>query len=150
MTQTSSSAHPLSGPQTHEAMCQSEFSEHTSKIIGLGNSNRDPIATRYRSGLPINSLLKSTLPPDDQIICAHHYQSLSGSLNWINMRTRPNPTRAVALFLAYNHNPRPKHLKAVLYALWYVHSTPDLGITISSVEATEPHDQICHPFPNEK
>ena len=32
-------------------MCQSAFVKHTSEIFGLGNSNRDPLATPYHSRL---------------------------------------------------------------------------------------------------
>ena len=49
-------------------MFQSEFPEHISKIFGLGNSNKYPLTTTYKSGIPINSLPKLTLSPYDKII----------------------------------------------------------------------------------
>ena len=52
--------------------------------------------------------------------------------------------------LAYNHHASPKHLKSSLYALQYIHLTPDLRVNFSSVSATEPHTQIFHPFPHDK
>ena len=52
--------------------------------------------------------------------------------------------------LAYNHHPSLEHFKLSLYALQYIHLTPDLGVNFSSVSATETHTQIFHPFPHDK
>ena len=56
----------------------------------------------------------------------------------------------MALLSAYNHNASLENLKATLYDLHYVHSTPDLGITLSSKEINEPHNQTNNPFPHNK
>ena len=40
-------------------MCQSGFSDHTYKNFGIGNSNKYPIATPYKSILPIKTLQKT-------------------------------------------------------------------------------------------
>ena len=39
------------------------------------------------------------------------------------------------------------HLKDALYFLWYIYSTPDLGINFFSMEYIDTHDQIYHPIP---
>ena len=86
----------------------------------------------------------------DHSIYTYCYQIFVGNLNCIAMCTHPNLTPGVAFLSAYNHHPSPDHLKSELYALWYINSTPDLGIILSFAESIEPHDHINHPFTNEK
>ena len=51
---------------------------------------------------------------------------------------------------SYNQRTSSEHLKAALYALRYVRSTPYLSIKLYSEEATQPHTKIHHPFPQYK
>ena len=56
----------------------------------------------------------------------------------------------VAFLSAYNHKTIPEHLKSVIYALWYVHSTPDIGMNFYYTRVTETHAQIHNPLTHYK
>ena len=87
------------------------------------------------------------IPPSDHSICMHHYKTLFGSLNWIAACPRPDLTPTVAFLSSYNHRPSPEHIKATIYSLMYINSTPDLEINLSSTKSIEPHSHIHHPSP---
>ena len=54
-----------------------------------------------------------------------HYQSLIGSLLYIQIGTRPDITFAVLRLAQYAANPSPQHLKLAQYVLCYLAGTTD-------------------------
>jgi hypothetical protein len=57
-----------------------------------------------------------------------HYQSLIGSLLYVQIGTRPDIAFAVARLAQYASNPSPQHLKLAQYVLGYLVGTKDMCI----------------------
>ena len=73
------------------------------------------------------------------------YQSLVGSIGWLAGVTRPDIAPVHSFLTSYNSKPSTGHMKAALYALHYIHSTHDYGITFTS-SITSPINSYVH-FP---
>ena len=111
--------------------------------------SRDPTPTAmsYCSGIPIDAIAPSTDNDNSpaQICQKEVYQSLVGSIGWLAMSTRPDLTAAHSFLSSYSNKPAVGHMKAALYALHYIHSTYDYGITFTSEAMAPMHSYIHHP-----
>ncbi len=96
--------------------------------------NPTPDATPYRSGVPIDSIAPSSDADDSpaQIQHTEAYQSLVGSIGWLAGATRPDIAPVHSFLSSYSSKPATGHMKAALYALHYIHSTHNYGITFTS------------------
>ncbi len=126
---------------------QSGFASNLVESFFGDSRNPTPTATTYRSGVPINSIAPSTnadnLPA--QICCKEAYQSLIGSIGWLAHTTRPDLSAVHSFLASYSNNPAVGHMKAALYALHYIHSTHDYGISFTSALAALMHCYIHFP-----
>jgi hypothetical protein len=98
------------------------------------------MATPYPSGISIDAISSCTKDDDSP----EAYQSLIGSIGWLS------DLAAVHSFLSsYNNKPSVGHVKAALYALHYIHSTHDYGISFTSEDIAPMHSFISfHPSTN--
>ena len=107
-----------------------------------------PTATPYHSGVLIDAIAPST--DDDtfpaQLPCTEAYQSLISSIGWLATARCPDLALLHSFLSSYNGKPSSGHIQAALYALHYIHSTHDHGITFSSA-TTAPINTYVH-FPN--
>ena len=87
-----------------------------------------PVATPYKSGLPIDRRPHDGIPPDQKPDLLAKYQSIVGGLNWLSLSTRPDITAAVSLLAAHLHNPSAGHLDSAYIVLRYLKGTKDWGI----------------------
>ncbi len=103
--------------------------------------------TPYRSGVPIDSIAPSKDADDSpaQIRRAEAYQSLVGSIGWLAGATRPDIAPVHSFLASYSSKPSPGHTKAALYALHYIHSTHDYGITFTSSITSPIHSYVHFP-----
>jgi hypothetical protein len=106
-----------------------------------------PTATLFFSGILIDAIVPST--DDDvspaQICCMEAYQSLIGSIGWLVMSTCLDLTAVHSFLSSYSHKPAMGHMKAVLFALHYIHSTYDYGISFTSNAMALMHSYIHYP-----
>ena len=110
-------------------LCQSAFTLFTVHRFSVQIAKNISNVTPYRSGLPTDSIPPvDTLDPD-LLRQLQVYQSIVGCINWLATCTHPN-IAPVLTFLASNSNcPHPQHYKAVVYALKYLMSTNEYGIS---------------------
>jgi hypothetical protein len=73
------------------------------------------------------------------------YQSLIGSIGWLAMTTHPDLTAIHSFLSSYSAKPPVGHMKLALYALHYIHSTFDYGITFTSKDMAPMHSYIHYP-----
>jgi hypothetical protein len=128
-------------------MNQSGFAANLVKSFFRQSRDVTPTATPYCSGVPIDSIAPS-LDPDDspaQLRWKEAYQSLVGSIGWLSCSTRPDITAIHSFLSSYTNKPAPGHRKAALYALHYIHSTHDYGISFSSDNTAPMHSYIHYP-----
>ncbi len=106
-----------------------------------------PTATPYRSGVPIDSIAPSTDDDDSpaQLRRTAAYQSLIGSIGWLSSSTHPNLSAVHSFLASYSNKPSVGHMKAALYALHYIHSTHDYGISFTSDSVAPMHSYIHFP-----
>ena len=126
---------------------QAAFAANLVERFNLHTTAPSPMATPYRSGLPIDAIPDSTV--DDtapsQVRRREAYQSLVGSLGWLSNNTRPDVAPVHSFLSSYNSKPTPGHMKAALYALHYVHSTHDYGISFTSKDTKPMHTYLHFP-----
>jgi hypothetical protein len=77
--------------------------------------------------------------------CTEAYQSLIGSIGWLATATRPDLAPVHSFLSSYSSKPSSGHMRAALYALHYIHSTHNLGITFSSTASAPIHTYIHFP-----
>jgi hypothetical protein len=77
------------------------------------------------------------------------YQSLVGSIGWLAGATRPDISPVHSFLLSYSNKPAPGHMKVALYALHYVHSTYNYGITFTSSVTSLIHTYVHFPTPTD-
>jgi hypothetical protein len=106
-----------------------------------------PTATPYRSGVLIDSIAPSTDDNDSpaQLQGTAAYQSLIGSIGWLSTSTRPDLSEVHSFLASYSNKPSVGHMKAALYALHYIHSTHDYGISFTSDSVASMHSYIHFP-----
>ena len=126
---------------------QSGFASNLVESFFGDTRNPTPTATPYRNGVPIDSIAPSTDADDSpaQIRRKEAYQSLIGSIGWLAHTTRPDLSAVHSFLASYSNKPAVGHMKAALYALHYIHSTHDYGISFTS-EAMAPMHCYIH-FP---
>jgi hypothetical protein len=74
------------------------------------------------------------------------YQSLIGGIGQLAFLTRPNLITVHSfLVLSYSNMPSTGHMKAALYALHYIHSTYNYGISFTSESKGPMHSFIHYP-----
>jgi hypothetical protein len=71
------------------------------------------------------------------------HPSLIGSIGWLTTAMRPDLAPVYSFLLSYNGKPSLGHMQAAIYALHYIHSTYNHGITFSSA-ATAPIHMYVH------
>jgi hypothetical protein len=126
---------------------QAGFAANLAEQFNQHLKSPSPLATPYRSGIPIDAIPESTEPDDNPTLLKrkHSYQSLVGSIGWLAQSTRPDLTPAHS-FLSSSHNkPSRGHMQAALYVLHYIHSTHDYGITFTSENTLPLHTYIQFP-----
>jgi hypothetical protein len=126
---------------------QSGFASNLVESFFQDSRNVTPTATPYRSGVPIDSIAPST--DDDnspaQLRRTAAYQSLIGSIGWLSCSTRPDLSAVHSFLASYSNKPSVGHMKAALYALHYIHSTHDYGISFTSDSVAPMHCYIHFP-----
>ena len=90
------------------------------KRFNMANAN--PHNTLLPSGADVH-LIK--YPGQASLSDIKHYQSLIGSLLYIQIGTRPDIAFAVSRLAQYAANPLPQHLKLAQYVLCYLAGTTD-------------------------
>jgi hypothetical protein len=126
---------------------QSGFAANLVESFFQDSRNMTPTATPYRSGVPNDSIAPSTDDDDSpaQLRRTATYQSLIGSIGWLSSSTRPYLS-AVHFFIAsYSNKSLVGHMKGALYALHYIHSTHDDGISFTSDSVAPMHSYIHFP-----
>jgi hypothetical protein len=108
-----------------------------------------PTAMPYRSGIPINSIALSTDRANSpaQIRQKKAYQSLTGSIGWLAMFTHPDLSAVHSFLSSYSNKSAAGHMKAAPYALHYIHSTYDYGISFTSEAVALMHSYVHHLSP---
>jgi hypothetical protein len=106
-----------------------------------------PTATPYRYGITINSIAPSVDADNSpsQIWRKEAYQSLIGSIGWLSCSTRPDLTAVHSFLSSYTNKSVTGHMKATLYALHYIHSTYNYGITFSLDNFAPMHSYVHYP-----
>ena len=103
----------------------------------------------YRSGVPIDSIAPSTVDNNSpaQLQRTAAYQSLIGSIGWLSNSTHPYLSAVHSFLASYSNKPSVGHMKAALhlYALHYIHSTHDYGISFTSDSVAPMHSYIHLP-----
>jgi hypothetical protein len=126
---------------------QSGFAANLVESFFRESCNPTPTATPYCSGIPIDVIAPST--NDDvspaQIQCTEAYQSLIRSVGWLAMLTRHELIAAHSFLSSYSHKPAMGRMKAALFALHYIHSTYDHGISFMSKAVALMHSYIHYP-----
>ena len=65
------------------------------------------------------------------------------------MSTHPDLSAVNSFLSSYSNKPAAGHMKAALYALHYIYSTYDCGISIMSEAVVPMHSDIYHPSPTD-
>jgi hypothetical protein len=126
---------------------QSGFASNLVESFFRKLRNPSPMATPYRSGIPIDSIAPSTDDDDSpaQIRWKEAYQSLVGSIGWLAGTTCPDLSAVHSFLLSYSNKPATGQMKAALYALHYIHSTHDYGISFTSEDMAPMHSFVHYP-----
>jgi hypothetical protein len=112
---------------------QSGFASNLVKSFFREAHEASPLATPYRSGILVDSIAPSKDADDspNQICRTQAYQSLIGSIGWLAMTADPNLTAIHSFLSSYSAKPSIGHMKLALYALHYIHSTYNYGISFT-------------------
>ena len=100
--------------------------------LSVQSANKVPNMTPYRSGFSIYSI-----PPVDPLDPDLNrqqkvYQIIVGCINWIATCTRPDIAPVLKSLASYRNSPHPQYYKAAVYALKYLKSTNEYGISFHS------------------
>jgi hypothetical protein len=130
-------------------MNQSGFAANLVEQYFCDKWDHTPDATPYRSRVPIDSIAPCTNADNSpaQLRRTEAYQSLIGSIGWLASATHPDIAPVHSFLSSYSNKPAPGHMKEVLYALHYIHSTYDYGITFTSSTTSPIHTYIYFPDP---
>ncbi len=126
---------------------QSGFAANLVESLFRESQDPTPTATPYRSGIPIDSIAPYT-EADNCPALLHQKeacQSLIGSIGWLAMTNCPDLSAVHSFLSPYNNKPAVGHVKATLYALHYIHSTHDYGISFTYDTLALMHSYIHHP-----
>ncbi len=103
---------------------------------------------RKSTGNPIFGSIAPSKDADDsptQIHWTQAYQSLIGSIGWLAMTARPDLMVIHSFLSSYSAKPSVGHMKLALYALHYIHSTYNYGISFTSENMAPMHSYIHYP-----
>ena len=133
--------------ETAAHLNQAGFSRNLVERFNLQDMNINSHSTPYRSGQPIDSIKQGD--PDDtspaQENRTHAYQSLVGSIGLLTQMTRPDLACVHSFLASYTKCPSPGHMKSALYALQYIHSTHDYGVSFTSKARLPMHTYLHQP-----
>jgi hypothetical protein len=126
---------------------QSSFASNLVESFSLSNRSQIPTATPYRLGVPIDSVPPSYEDNNSPALKCwkEAYQSLIGSIGWLAHSTCPDLITVHSFLASYSNKPSPGQMKAALYALHYIHSTHDYGISFTSSNVGPMHSFIHYP-----
>ena len=108
--------------------------------FGFDDNAIDTKITPFRSGNPVDALPRDNVLPD---LLKTRYQSLVGSLNWLQISTRPDISVIYSCLASYHNTPTQAHLDVALFVLRYLEGFPDLGILYSESEASRLHSFVA-------
>jgi hypothetical protein len=126
---------------------QSGFATNLVESFSLQDRNQSPTATPYWSGVPIDSIAKSS-EADDSISFKHHkeaYQSLVGSIGWLAHSTCPDLIMAHSFLASYSNKPSTGHVNTALHTPHYIHFMHSYGISFTSNNIGPMHSFIHYP-----
>ena len=126
---------------------QSGFARNLVESFQLQDRLPSAIMTPYRSGHPIDAIAGHD--PEDTspafLRRKEAYQSIVGSIGWLVNCTRPDLAAVHSFLSSYNMCPAVGHMKSALYALHYIHSTSDYGISFTSKDRAPIHTYLHYP-----
>jgi hypothetical protein len=137
----------------------SDISVHLNQSVFAANlvesyfrecSNPTPAATPYCLGIPIDAIAPSLEDNDSpaQICQKEAYQSLIGSIGWLAMSTRPDPTAIHSFLSSYSKKPAVGHMKVAQYDTTFIlpttmtfpsHPKPWLQCIHTSITSNDQH-----------
>jgi hypothetical protein len=125
----------------------SGFASNLVKHFFRDVGNPAAMATSYCSGVPIEAIVPSLDENNApaQVQQKEAYQSLVGSMGWLAHTTWPDLATVHSFLSSYSNKPSVVHMKAVLYALHYIHSTEDCGISFTSEDLVPMHCFVHYP-----
>ena len=91
----------------------------------FGMTNANPHSTPLPAGADVHLVKYDGVASQSDI---RHYQSLIGSLMYVQIGTRPDVSFAVSRLAQYAANPSPEHLRLAHYVLGYLAGTTDMCI----------------------
>jgi hypothetical protein len=100
------------------------------------------------SRVPIDSIAHSTNGDSSpaQLRQTEAYQRLIGSIGWLATAKRPDLSMVHSFLSSYKGEPSFGHMRASLYALQYIHSTHDHGISFSFTTTAPIHSYLNFPY----
>ena len=111
----------------HIEIDQSEYTQDVLRHFKMSNAH--PHSTPLPPGTEVHLVKYSGAALQSDI---KHYQSLIGSLLYVQIGTRPDVSYAVSHLTQYAANPSPQHLKLAQYILGYLASTQDMCVHYDS------------------
>ena len=112
-------------------LSQTAFADHLVDLAQLSNSAK-PVTTPYRSGYPVDAIIKPQPSSKEKDSLKQQMRSLVGSLNWLSQGTRPDLATITSMLAKYQNSPTSAHVEAAKYAIRYVKQTKHLGILFDS------------------
>jgi hypothetical protein len=128
-------------------LSQTNFAAHLVEDNNAHLPNITPDATLYCLGLPIDAIPESDKDKNCPtfIECNRKYQSVVGSIRWLASSTQLDLAVTHSFLFAYNNKPSRSHWNGALFALHYIHSTINYGITFMSKESSALHANMFYP-----
>ena len=108
----------------------------TDVLERFGMTDANPHNTPLPSGADVHLVKYEGIASQSDI---KHYQSLIGSLLYVQIGTRPDIAFAVSRLAQYAANPSPQHLKLAQYVLGYLVGTKDMCIRYDGVQGDGLH-----------
>jgi hypothetical protein len=120
---------------------QSGFASNLVESFFCKTNEASPLATPYHSGIPVDLIAPSTDDTDSpaQTHWMQAYQSLISKIGWLATTTCPDLTAIHSFLFFYSAKPAVGHMKSALYALHYIHSTFNHGISFTSKDMARMH-----------
>jgi hypothetical protein len=104
----------------------------TAKIESMLNkynlTDCNAVRSPYKSGLPIDSIARDNILPDNKPEVVKPYQRLVGGLNWLAISTRPKISVSVSLLSQFMQNPSSGHVHAGKRVLAWLSGTHNHGL----------------------
>ena len=113
-------------------LSQPAFVEQLLATINLLHPHVNTATTPYRSGLPVDAILPTTISETQHTALQAIYRTIVGSMLWLSTSTRPDISCITSILAQHQTKLTPSHLGAAKYALRYLKGTKNKGITFSS------------------